>query len=60
MQMQACLLVAVFNTTGQLVDSYTVAGDKSYSLRIPAAGFYNVQIVTDNGLTYKKVVINNN
>jgi hypothetical protein len=52
--------VNVFNTTGQLVDSYAVAGDNNYSLRIPAAGFYNIQVITDNGIAYKKVVISNN
>lgn len=52
--------INVFNATGQLVDSYTVAGDKSYSLKISVAGFYNVQVVTDNGSAYKKVVVGNN
>ena len=53
--------INVFNTTGQLVDSYAVAGDKSYSLRIAAAGFYSIQVISDNGgVAYKKVVIGNN
>lgn len=52
--------INVFSTTGQLVDSYTVAGDKAFSLKITTAGFYNIQVVTDNGFAYKKVVISNN
>ncbi len=52
--------VNVYNATGQLVDSYAVNGNKSYSLRIPIAGFYNVQVVTDNGSVYKKVVVSSN
>jgi hypothetical protein len=52
--------VNVFNATGQLVYSHAVNGDKSYSLNIPVAGFYNVQVVTENGFAYKKVVIGNN
>lgn len=49
--------IRVFNTTGQLVDHFVVNGDKSYALKIPAAGFYNVQIVADNGVTNKKVIV---
>lgn len=52
--------VNVFNATGQLVDSYAVSGDKTYSLKIATAGFYNIQVVTDNGFAYKKVVVGNN
>jgi hypothetical protein len=53
-------MVNVFNATGQLVESHAVNGDKSYSLRIPVAGFYNVQVVTENGSAYKKIVVSNN
>jgi hypothetical protein len=52
--------VNVFNATGQLVYSHAVNGDKNYSLNIPVAGFYNVQVVTENGSAYKKVVIGSN
>lgn len=52
--------INVFSTTGQLVDTYSVAGDKAFSLKITTAGFYNIQVVTDNGFAYKKVVISNN
>ena len=46
---------------GQLVDSYAVAGDRTFALQIPVAGFYNVQVITDNGAAaYKKIVVSNN
>jgi hypothetical protein len=53
-------MINVYNTTGQLVNSYVVAGNKNYSFSLPVAGFYNIQVVTDNGIAYKKVVVNNN
>jgi hypothetical protein len=49
--------IHVFNTTGQLVGSYSTGGNKSYSFKIPTAGLYSLQIVTDNGSIYKKVVV---
>jgi hypothetical protein len=49
--------IQVFNTTGQLIDSYTLNGDKFYSLKIPAAGLYNLQVITDKGMINKKVII---
>jgi hypothetical protein len=52
--------VNVYNATGQLVESHAVTGDKAYSFRISTPGFYNIQVVTDNGLAYKKVVVSNN
>lgn len=52
--------INVFNATGQLVESYTVAGDKKYAFKISAAGFYNVQVVTESGIAYKKLVVSNN
>ncbi|HET6227409.1 MAG TPA: papain-like cysteine protease family protein [Bacteroidia bacterium] len=52
--------INVYNTTGQLVDSYIVAGEKTYALKIAVAGLYNVQLITDNGIAYKKVVVSNN
>jgi hypothetical protein len=51
-------IISVFNSTGQLIDSYTINGDKSYSLKIPAAGLYNLQVITDNGMVNKKVIVN--
>ena len=53
--------INVFNMAGQLVDSYAVAGDRTFALQIPVAGFYNVQVITDNGAAaYKKIVVSNN
>jgi hypothetical protein len=52
--------VNVFNATGQLVESHAVNGDKTYSLRIPVAGLYNVQVVTENGSANKKIVVSSN
>lgn len=52
--------INVYNATGQLVENYTVGGDKKYALTISAAGFYNVQIVTESGIAYKKLVVSNN
>lgn len=53
--------INVYNMAGQLVDSYAVAGDKTFALQIPVAGFYNVQVITDNGgAAYKKIVVSNN
>ena len=52
--------VNVFNTTGQLVDSYVINGEKSYFFKIPIAGFYTVQVITDNGTINKKVIVSNN
>jgi hypothetical protein len=49
--------INVFNVTGQLVNSYSTIGNKSYSLKISASGLYSLQIVTDNGSIYKKVVV---
>jgi hypothetical protein len=49
--------INVYNVTGQLIDAYSTIGSKSYSLKIPASGLYSLQIVTDNGSSYKKVVI---
>jgi hypothetical protein len=50
-------MINVFNTTGQLIDSYTLNGNNKYSLKIPAAGLYNLQIATDNGTVNKKVIV---
>ncbi len=52
--------IYVFNTTGQLIDSYLVAGEKSYSFKIAVSGFYTVQVITDNGIENRKVVVSNN
>jgi len=53
--------INIYNMAGQLVDTYTVAGDKTYSLKIATAGFYNVQVLTENGgAAYKKIVVSNN
>lgn len=50
--------INVFSATGQLVDSYAALENKSYSFKISMAGLYTVQVITDNGITYKKVVVN--
>ncbi len=52
--------IHVFNATGQLVDSYAVAGEKAYSFKIPVAGFYTVQMITDKGIVNRKVIVSNN
>ncbi len=52
--------INVFNAAGQLVNSFAVNGNKTFSLNIAEAGFYNVQVVTDNGFAYKKVVVSTN
>lgn len=58
---QSLRTINVYNATGQLVESHAVAGNKAYSFRIADAGFYNVQVITDNGgMAYKKVVVSNN
>jgi hypothetical protein len=49
--------INVFNTTGQLVERYSTIANKSFALKIPAAGLYTLQVVTDNGAIYKKVVV---
>jgi hypothetical protein len=49
--------ITVFNATGQLVDSHILNGNRSYALKIAAAGLYNLQIATDNGVINKKVII---
>jgi hypothetical protein len=50
-------VINIFNTTGQLIDSYIINSDKSYSLKLPAAGLYNLQVITTNGLVNKKVIV---
>jgi hypothetical protein len=52
--------INVFNATGQLITSYVVEGDKIYSFKIPVAGFYTVQIITDSDIVNRKVVVSNN
>lgn len=52
--------VDVFNTTGQLAYSFVLAGEKSYSFKIPVAGFYTVQIITDTDIVNRKVIVSNN
>lgn len=49
--------INVYNVTGQLIDAYSNIGNKSYSLIIPVAGLYSLQIISDNGSAYKKVVV---
>jgi hypothetical protein len=49
--------INVFNATGQLVSSYSSITEKEFSFKVSAAGFYNVQVITENGLANKKVII---
>jgi hypothetical protein len=49
--------INVYNVTGQLVNSYSALATNSYSLKIAAAGLYSVQVITENGSAYKKVIV---
>jgi hypothetical protein len=49
--------INVFNTTGQLISTYTANTERSFSLKLPAAGFYTVQVITENGMVNKKVIV---
>jgi hypothetical protein len=49
--------INVYNVTGQLVNSYSTIVNNSYSVKIPVAGLYSVQVITDNGSAYKKVIV---
>jgi hypothetical protein len=49
--------INVYNVTGQLVNSYSAISNTNYLLKITTAGLYSVQIITDKGSAYKKVIV---
>ena len=49
--------VNVFNNIGQLVNSYESLSDKSLSIQMPVSGLYSIQVITEKGITNKKIVV---
>jgi hypothetical protein len=49
--------INIFNAVGQLVNSYGSVTEKEFSFKLPKAGFYTVQLITEKGTTNKKIVV---
>ena len=49
--------INVFNNMVQLISKLEDLSSKSYSVKIPAAGFYTLQVITEKGTANKKIVV---